>query len=72
MIIGTPYQNLSEKEAQEMADVFFKSSIEMAINTLQSGLYLAKKQNNLKLAELIEKDIATYMDMHTKRELLKG
>lgn len=67
-----PYQNLSEKEAQEIADVYFKSSIEMAIASLQSGLTHAKRINNLRLVLLLEKDIATYMDMYTKRELKKG
>lgn len=67
-----PYQNLTEKEAQEIADVYFKSSIEMAIASLQSGLTHAKRINNLRLVLLLEKDIATYMDMYTKRELKKG
>lgn len=67
-----PYKNLTEKEAQEIADVYFKSSIEMAIASLQSGLTHAKRINNLRLVLLLEKDIATYMDMHTKRELKKG
>lgn len=67
-----PYKNLTEKEAQEIADVYFKSSIEMAIASLQSGLTHAKRINNLRLVLLLEKDIATYMDMYTKRELKKG
>lgn len=75
MIKGTteikPYQNLSAEQAQEVADVYFKSSIEMAIASLQSGLAHAKKTNNLNLVALLEKDIATYMDMFNNRELEK-
>ena len=63
-----PYQNLTEKEAQEIADVYFKSSIEMAIASLQSGLAHAKRINNLKLAALLEKYIETFLAMWNERE----
>lgn len=61
--------NLSESACQEIADVYFKSSIEMAIASLQSGLSHAKRTNNLKLIGLLERDIETYCDMFNKREL---
>ena len=64
-----PYQNLTEAQAIEVAEIYFKSSIEIAIASLQSGLAYAKRTNHLKLIDLIEKDIATYCDMFNKREL---
>ncbi len=63
-----PYQNLSEKECQEICDVYFKSSLEMAIASLQSGLTFAKKTNNIKLVKLLERDIETFVQMHAERE----
>lgn len=64
-----PYQNLSKENAQEIADVFFKSSIEMAIASLKTGLELASKSKNIKLMKIIKQDIETYTEMWAEREL---
>lgn len=56
-------QNLKKEQAQEIADCFYNSSLEMAIASLNSGLSLAIKMNNKRLQSLIEKDIATYSEM---------
>jgi len=63
-----PYMNLSKEQAQEIADVYFKSSIEMAIASLRSGLEFAKRTNHLKLVDLLEKDIETYLAIWAERE----
>jgi len=65
----SPYQNISKENAQEIADVFFKGSIEMAIASLKTCLELASKQKNIKLMKIIKQDIETYTEMWTEREL---
>lgn len=64
-----PYQNLSKENAQKIADVFFKSSIEMAIASLKTGLELASKSKNIKLMKIIKQDIETFVEMWAEREL---
>ena len=66
-----PYQNLSKENAQEIADVFFKSSIEMAIASLKTGLELASISKNVKLMKIIKQDIETFVEMWSERELEK-
>lgn len=67
-----PYLNLSKDEAQEIADVYFKGAIDMAIASLRNGYNFALKMNNQKLAILIEKDIETYLAIWAEREMKNG
>lgn len=55
--------NLKKEQSQEIADCFFNSSLEMAIASLENGLRLAESTKNVKLQELIEKDLATFREM---------
>lgn len=61
--ICKPEQNLKKEQAQEIADCFFNSSLEMAIASLKNGLNLAEKTKNFSLQELIKKDLATFREM---------
>jgi hypothetical protein len=58
-----PEQNLKKEQAQEIADCFYNSSLEMAIASLENGLRLAKNTKNIFLEKIIEKDLITFREM---------